>query len=399
MRAHTAAACVAALFLASCVFGHTVALRLLLLAAGIVLAAFVLSRTDGIRALPPVWIPFLLWGAWALASLAWSMEPERTLKEWRNEVFYTGAALWICFVGAQARDAVRIFLPVLGAAAVGACAIALYEFGRGWEHYLVGWHSGPGDHSSALLVLMPCAAMTLWYGVRARWRPWILACIVGLAPLFFASAYTTLNRTIWLGFAVQFLLFGFFALRRAEAKGIATAITVAVIAGCGAIMLSIQAERAATMAAKSFEHDPRLTLWPRIVQHVQDRPATGYGFGRGLLRDSLQQEFRSLDEQLWHAHNIVLDTLIQLGVPGAFLLALLLGAVLREGWRLARSTDEAVAACGIALIAVVAGTLVRNMTDSLLARQNALLFWGVIGVLLALGARSGQARSTARIAT
>ena len=152
VRAHTAAACVAALLLASCMFAHTVALRLLLLVVGIVLAAIVVSQKQA-RGLPPVWIPFLLWAAWALASLAWSIEPERTLKEWRNEVFYSGAALWICFVGAQARNAARIFLPIAGAAAAVVCAIALYEFGRGWEHYVVGWHSGPGDHSSALLVL------------------------------------------------------------------------------------------------------------------------------------------------------------------------------------------------------------------------------------------------------
>ena len=313
------------------------------------------------------------------------------MKELRNEVFYTGAALWICFVGAQARDAPRTFLPLLGIAAAGTCAIALYEFRRGWEHYLAGWHGGPGDHSSALLVLFPCAAMASWYGVRAGWRRWILACIGALALLFFASAYTTLNRTIWLGFATQFLLFGFLALWRAKAKGIATAVTVAVVAGCGAIVLNIQVERARIVETKSFEQDNRLALWPSIVKRIQDRPATGYGFGRGLLRDSLQQEFRSLEEHLWHAHNIVLETLIQLGVAGLVLLALLLGAVLREAWRLARSTDEAAAACGIALMAVVAGTLVRNMTDSLLGRQNALLFWGVVGLLLALGGRSRAA--------
>jgi len=387
---HSAAAWVAALFLASCLFGHTVSVRLLLLTEGIILASVVVSTRQA-RSLPPIWIPFLLWGAWALASLSWSIEPERTLKELRNEVFYTGAALWICFVGAQARNAPRIFFPLLGIAAAGTCAIALYEFRRGWEHYLAGWHGGPGDHSSALLVLLPCVVMTGWYGVRTGWRPWILACTGALVLLLFASAYTTLNRTIWLGFGVQLLMLGVLTLWRARARGIAAAITVVVVAGCGVIMLNIQAERTATMGAKSFEEDPRLTLWPRIAEHVQERPVTGYGFGRGLLRDSLQQELRSFDQHLWHAHNIFLEALVQLGVPGVFLLALLLGAVLRAGWRLAQSTDKAAAACGIALMAVVAGTLVRNMTDSLFVRQNALLFWGVVGVLLALGARSRAA--------
>jgi hypothetical protein len=65
----------------------------------------------------------------------------------------------------------------------------------------------------------------------------------------------------------------------------------------------------------------------------------------------------------------------------------------RCGWRYARDRDDAVAACGFALLGVVAGMLVRNMTDFLLVRQNALLFWGAVGVLTAFGARPWQARS------
>jgi hypothetical protein len=41
-------------------------------------------------------------------------------------------------------------------------------------------------------------------------------------------------------------------------------------------------------------------------------------------------------------------------------------------------------ACGIALIGVLAGMLVRNMTDTLFVRGNSLLFWGVTGTLLGL---------------
>jgi O-antigen ligase len=68
------------------------------------------------------------------------------------------------------------------------------------------------------------------------------------------------------------------------------------------------------------------------------------------------------------------------------LLLALLAATLREGWRMARGAAPEAAACGVVLITVVVGMLVRNMTDVLLVRQNALLYWGVVGVLLAWGA-------------
>jgi O-antigen ligase len=395
MRLHAAAACVAALFLAACLFSGTVSLRLLLLAGGILLATAVVARKDA-RALPPIWIPFLLWGAWALASLAWSMEPERTLKEWRNEVFYTGAALWIAFVGAQARGAVRIFSVALGGGAILACGFALATFPDPLT-YNEGWHGGPGDHSSALLTLMPCAAVAAWHAQRARWPRHLRLGLIGLIVLLLASAYTTLNRTVWVGFAAQFFALGALllartpgVLRHTRVRLVATGLTLAAIVGFGAVLMTIQAERE-TVGAKTLDRDHRLALWPQIAAYIEDRPLTGYGFGRGVLREALQQKFGSMDQHLWHAHNLFLEALLQLGVPGLALLLVLLGAIVREGWHAAREADDAVAACGMALLGVLAGMLVRNMTDSLLVRQNALLFWGMTGVLLALRSRPWRA--------
>src|SRR5688572_704687 len=207
MNAPKALAWVAALLLATCLFSHTISLRLLLLALGIVLTTTAIARNRELRALPPIWIPFALWAVWAALSLAWSVEPERTLKEWRNEVFYAGATLWVCFLAGQARDAARVFLPVVGLAAVAACAVALYSASTGWLRYQQGWHGGPGNHSSALLMLMPCVLLTGWYAAR-RGNRWVMAACAAITPLFLASAYATLTRTLWLGFAVELIVLG-----------------------------------------------------------------------------------------------------------------------------------------------------------------------------------------------
>jgi O-antigen ligase len=397
VKPDTLLAWVAALFLAACLFSHTVSVRLLLLAAGIVLASVTVARErDGIRGLPAIWWPFLLWGLWAAASIAWSVEPDRSEKEWRNEVFYTGAALWICFVSAQARNAGRIVVPTIGIAITVAILIALWTFSLGWAEYLVGLHSGPGDHSSALLTLLPCLAMAGWYGTRAGWTQPVRVLTALLAVLFAASAYFTLNRTLWLGFSVQLMLLGGLLLMRAKlTKRRLAGMCVALIAVVSVAFFSVQATREATGTGKALEADHRFLLWPEIVEQIGERPLLGYGFGRGLLRDPLHAEFRTLDGHLWHAHNIVLEALIQLGAPGLVLLAFLLGMLLREGWRYAQSADERTMACGIALIAVVAGMLMRNMTDTLFVRQNSLLFWGVTGILL--GLPLGRGGSAARI--
>ena len=392
VKTDTLLAWVAALLLAACLFSHTVALRMLLLAAGIGLAAIVaVRRGDEIRALPPIWLPFLLWALWAGLSIAWSVEPARSVKEWHNEVLYTGAALWICYVGAQARNGARIFLALVGAGAVGACAVALYSFSLGFNHYQHGWHGGPGNHSSALLTLMPCAAIAGWYAARHRPLRWAPLLAAGVVALFLASAYATVNRTIWLGLAVEAMVVGGLVLRRGAApvarpKLLMVALAATVLAASAAMLLNIQAKRDAIGAGRALEDDLRFALWPEIVELIGERPLTGYGFGRGLLRSPLKEELGGTDN-LWHAHNLFLEVLLQMGLPGLFLLGLLLAAVVRVGWRLSASPDPAATACGAALLAMLAGMLVRNMTDTLFVRQNSLLFWGVAGVLMGLAAR------------
>jgi O-antigen ligase len=216
---------------------------------------------------------------------------------------------------------------------------------------------------------------------------WILALLIVI------SAYFTLNRTVWIGLGVEVLLVGGLLIVRTRtpaawsprAKLVSGLVALAMVAGAAIAVSAVQEKREA-VGGKSLAKDTRLALWPEILERIGERPLTGYGFGRGLLRRPLQTEFRDLDAFLWHAHNIFLEQLVQLGMPGLLLFLLLLAALLREGWRAARDANDFHAACGIALIAVVAGMLVRNMTDTLFVRQNALLFWGVVGTLLAWAA-------------
>ncbi|HEY7240780.1 MAG TPA: O-antigen ligase family protein [Burkholderiales bacterium] len=390
----TALAWIAAMFLATSLFAHTVTFRLVLLIVGAALAGVTVWRNrSDTRLLPPILLPFLLWAGWAWLSVVWSIEPERTLKELRNEIVYTGLALWVCFVAAQVANAARIVIPVVGAAAAAVMAIGLRDYSIGWERYVVGLHGGPGDHSSALLTLAPCVAMTAWYAWRTGSRVVIQLPVWILALLIPASAYCTLNRTVWIGLGVEVLLIGLLirlrqreSMRRpwsARAKVASGLVAVAVVGGAAVTLDEIQAKREA-VGGTTLAADHRLLLWPEIFELIDQRPLTGYGFGRGLLRRPLRAEFGTVDGQLWHAHNTFLEQLIQLGVPGLALFVLLLAAILREGWRLTLDASDFRTACGIALIGVLAGMLVRNMTDTLFVRGNSLLFWGVTGTLLGL---------------
>jgi putative inorganic carbon (hco3(-)) transporter len=378
----------AALFLATVLFSHTVAMRLLLLlvAMGCAVAAVVQDRS--MRIAPPVWLPFAAWALWAGLSIAWSIEPERSIKEFRNEICYGAAALWVCYVSAQAGQAVYAFPRVLGAGALLICALALHQFVQA-PLTSDAWHGGPGNMSSTVLVLMPCAVLAGAYGRtagwprRLQWPAWLLVV------LLFAAAYTTLNRTVWVALAAQFsMIILMWGLRFREAsngrtKAIGACVAVAVILSGGAMSMHIHAERFGTSVAQEMQRDPRPAIWHAALVKAADQPLLGYGFGRGLLREELREQ---VDMRVaWHSHNLFIDMALQLGIPGVALLLALIGSTLWHGWRLARSLDPAAAACGIAIMAVAAGMVIRNVTDALWVRQNALLYWGLVGVLLAWG--------------
>ena len=390
MRLLDAGGWAAALFLASSLFAHDVALRLVLLAIATLLCAAVLVRERGaLSAVPPIWWAWLLWAGWAALSITWSLEPARSQKEWQNEIVYTMLALCVCYIGGQAQHAARAFIAALATGGALACSSALWAFASGLPpESSAGWHGGPGDHTAALLTLMPCTLAVLWYARQAHWPRTARWAIAMLIVLFLAAAYATQNRTVWLGFALEVAVFAaVLAVRRSGNLRAQLSIALAgalVVAATATVVLLVQAERETT-GAYSMSADPRLSIWPRATQYIEHRPLTGYGFGRGLLREHLPAEAHH--ELAWHAHNLFLDLALQAGLTGLVLFVVLLAATLRQGLRFAADPSPATAACGMALIAVLAGMLTRNMTDVLFVRQNSLLFWGVTGVLLAWGAR------------
>jgi O-antigen ligase len=391
MGAHSVAAWIAAFFLASSLFSGTVALRLLLLFSGAALCAWVAFRDRTVRKLPPLWIPFALWAAWSAATLLWSIDADRSAKELRNEVFYTGLAFWMCYVAAQARHAIRIIPAVLAAASVVISAIALYFFFVQPMQYAQGAHGGSGNYSSVLLTLMSTTLAAAWYLRRLSGRL-SLTCLA-IALLLAISAYTTLNRTVWIGFALQLIIIGlllspqsWLSTTRGRLRLLAAALAVSAAAGAMTWVTQVEREH---FGGGPIAKDPRLTIWREALERIEERPLTGYGFGRGLLRKELTRETR--DNFAWHSHNLFLDAVVQTGAVGLALLLVLFAATLRQGWRMIRKQEPLAVACGVAVVAIVMGMLVRNMTDVLWVRHIALLYWGCIALLFAWGQTGKQA--------
>jgi O-antigen ligase len=126
------------------------------------------------------------------------------------------------------------------------------------------------------------------------------------------------------------------------------------------------------------------------VGQAPEAPWLGHGFGREILGAA----FEPLTPQrpnfpaLRHAHNTFMDMALEVGAVGlAALLGLLLALARRYG---AMLRDPRLAPLGMMGLALLAGFVVKNLTDDFLHRQNSLVFWALNATLL------GLARSAAR---
>ena len=127
--------------------------------------------------------------------------------------------------------------------------------------------------------------------------------------------------------------------------------------------------------------DPRLELWSYCLARLAERPWSGGGFGREAFKRSYPEFVKSHAPQpLWHAHNMVLNKGIQMGLPGIGAFLLLWGVALMAVVRGLRQPE--IQQWAVALLAMMAAVFLRSMTDDFFIRNHAQMFWLMLGAFL-----------------
>jgi len=137
---------------------------------------------------------------------------------------------------------------------------------------------------------------------------------------------------------------------------------------------------ASAVLQSETRQDPRWPVWKRVVADIASSPWTGAGFG--LRSFNLKYEGKVVfDGPFWHAHNMLLNKAVQMGVPGAVVFLCLFWAV---PWRVRYCLNSGVMERSIALavIALACGVFAKNMTDDFFTRDGALLYWLLAGATL-----------------
>jgi O-antigen ligase len=400
---------------------------LFLLAPAIYLFILPLAHTTGLRsvafgvsvllliwtwrahATPPVPLkaPFAIWLFIALLSLIWAVYPDYSIGEIKSEILCGFLTFVIFFSITRGRRELTIWIVVLAVSSLVVGTFSLVQFGRGINPYEVGMYGGAVHYSAYLAIVIPIflSASLLWPGRRR-------VVMVGLVFFLVFTAYGSKNRGIWLSLIVEFVIFGYMYLRHlnldiARRKWIVaimalslTAITIAFLSVSGERLvtdwgarLGIDGNKGAVLSGV-IKNDLRPKLWKDSIAWITERPWTGAGFGRGVLSKEIQQQQGLINHA--HAHNILLNYAIQLGVLGPIVLGLLVFSVVRELLNLTKSVDLDIRTYGIAGLAIVGGFFgVEGMIEDVFVRHLGWLFWAVIGMIL--GYASNATRQTSLI--
>ena len=226
---------------------------------------------------------------------------------------------------------------------------------------------------------------------------WLRPALAVLTALAVFAHLLTQSRGGWIGaMAGLLVLLGLWAAVLPPSKGrralrwLAVAGVVAVLgvivwigpADLRDIWLNPPAQTAVgTLTTLSY----RRVLWPWAITAISDFPFTGIGLG--AFR---QAAFRlyplplPIEQDIAHAHNIFLQTALDLGLPGlvAYGAVLILAAVV--GWRVARR-DVGLRAVSLGLLAGLAALHIFGLADALaLGAKPGVVFWFALGLLAAM---------------
>ena len=143
----------------------------------------------------------------------------------------------------------------------------------------------------------------------------------------------------------------------------------------------------------------RLQIWTASVLLIGEYLYTGVGPGQFplVLKAVFPEVGASVAPHIPHAHNFVLQALLELGLPGSFLLGLLIALAVRGLIVAVRdSGDSSLQLLAVGLAGSLLAFFVFGLTDTIApGARGGLPFWLVLGLALASGRLARQDRVTA----
>lgn len=204
---------------------------------------------------------------------------------------------------------------------------------------------------------------------RSGW----IGAFIGLGALLFLWSNlivsAKIRQSIWLGFALV-LIIGIVALAWIDPTKLQMFIGDPV-----------QKKVIGDFSTIGF----RLEVWEWAIEGIRDFPFTGTGLGafRRVIHRFYPIDVRP-NYDIAHAHNIFLQTALDVGLPGLIAYLAMLSIVGFMGWQVAKHNEQ-LRPFALGLLASLIAFHTYGLTDALaLGSKPGILFWMALGLLTAM---------------
>ncbi len=356
-------------------------------------------RPDARIPLPPwsVTLTVAAWFAWSALSYFWSVKPHYTAGQLAREVAENALLIVAFYLGAYDLVTFRRYAAtaLVSFAIMATLAVGYAMSPAGWDPALK--HNGVGPYSTYVVLVAPLLLILIApipLGLKSRPRALLLGAL--MLVLLVVTARFTDNRMVWIALAAVAATAAIASAVRWPQTFVRSpwrwlALLAALLVILGFAFSEAAKERAEsdyppnTSVEATLKADPRIRLWHELYDKIGDRVWQGYGFGRRIQAEELASELA--DTQLTHAHNLFASQWLQTGAVGLALFVAMLGAIAVNFVRYVRSRDDALAFAGIVGLALLAGFVVKNLTDDFLFRSNAKELWSLLAIITGFGTR------------
>ncbi|HEY4235256.1 MAG TPA: O-antigen ligase family protein [Lacipirellulaceae bacterium] len=326
--------------------------------------------------------------AWAMASVAWSVEPDTTARELVRLLAYGGVAAALAL-----RFDLRTLCFVLAAALAGSVATAVaYEIGTGgFKPWHADYRLTGSMHSNILaiqaaIVALVAYAFALQPGQRRAFC-WALFT-AALAVVVLTKARTALFTVIagvvaihvvgrparqWLFYAACVMSFAAIALLTASALGISDEHGLQNVANLG------RSDDVGDLTG-------RLPLWNFIWHESEGHRLQGFGWGAFWLTERVKDAREALHWFPRHSHNAYLQVMVNLGLVELAIVVAIGLIALRRAASLVRRTGLPEAS---ALVAILIAIFVNGTAESAFVMPRDMGLFSAAAVLSLLVVRRG----------
>ncbi len=339
----------------------------------------------------PLMTPWLLYGAIAFFSLFHAVSPFWSLGEIKKEIGYGILTLMLTASWVRNIESLEKLILVVIVSNILTITAILHKitaidpfwqapFWRVIDGLLLNTgdgkslYNGVGNLSTYLITTLPFIVAYTFQRLHAR--HWSGSSLIFLLALNLLALLLTGNRMGLITAIVEIIFASTFIAMQQRGYRIFKTIFIAAVS---IILISYLLN--SVLSIRSTSSDIRWDIWSWSINDILLHPFHGMGFGRTVMtvaNSDFPKEFR-----LEHAHNMILNKGIQMGIPGMLAFLMLYCSSLFFLWpRRTLHASGSLWVYALAASTMSVGVFMKNMTDDFFVSHNAFLYWTLVGMVL-----------------